>query len=98
MKSDGLRAADWAIITEYMAILQLLKFPTDRLQGRGKCACFGALYEIIPVFESVITELDARLQLYESVNYEPSDAPKDYIPINPRNARRKAGNYFTKIL
>ncbi|PWO19646.1 hypothetical protein PtrARCrB10_11852, partial [Pyrenophora tritici-repentis] len=43
-----------------------LKFATDRLQGRGKCGRFGALYEVIPVFESVITELDARLRPYES--------------------------------
>ncbi|KAI1591366.1 hypothetical protein PtrCC142_011816, partial [Pyrenophora tritici-repentis] len=48
------------------SILQPLKFATDRLQGRGKCGRFGALYEVIPVFESVITELDARLRPYES--------------------------------
>ncbi|KAG9387530.1 hypothetical protein A1F94_000422 [Pyrenophora tritici-repentis] len=98
MRSDGLTAADWAVITEYMAILQPLKFATDRLQGRGKCGRFGALYEVIPVFESVITELDARLRPYESVNHEPSEAPEDHIPINLRAARRKASNYFTKIL
>ncbi|KAG9382358.1 Dimer-Tnp-hAT multi-domain protein [Pyrenophora tritici-repentis] len=86
MRSDGLTAADWAVITEYMAILQPLKFATDRLQGRGK------------LFESVITELDARLRPYESVNHEPSEAPEDHIPINLRAARRKASNYFTKIL
>ncbi|KAG9387066.1 Dimer-Tnp-hAT multi-domain protein [Pyrenophora tritici-repentis] len=73
-------------------------FATDRLQGRGKCGRFGALYEVIPVFESVITELDARLRPYESVNHEPSEAPEDHIPINLRAARRKASNYFTKIL
>ncbi|KAG9383840.1 Dimer-Tnp-hAT multi-domain protein [Pyrenophora tritici-repentis] len=98
MRSDGLTAADWAVITEYMAILQPLKFATDRLQGRGKCGRFGALYEVIPVFESVITELDARLRPYESVNHEPSEAPENHIPINLRAARRKASNYFTKIL
>jgi hypothetical protein len=98
MRSDGLTAADWAVITEYMAILQPLKFATDRLQGRGKCGRFGALYEVIPVFESVMTDLDARLQPYESVDYELSEAPEDHIPINLRAARRKASNYFTKIL
>ena len=86
------------MITEYMAILQPLKFATDRLQGRGKCGRFGALYEVIPVFESVMTDLDARLQPYESVDYELSKAPEDHILINLRAARRKASNYFTKIL
>ena len=46
----------------------------------------------------MITELDARLRPYESVNHEPSEAPEDHIPINLRAARRKASNYFTKIL
>ncbi|KAG9375519.1 hypothetical protein A1F94_013910 [Pyrenophora tritici-repentis] len=50
MRSDGLTAADWAVITEYMAILQPLKFATDRLRPRQVCG-FGALYEVIPVFE-----------------------------------------------
>jgi hypothetical protein len=50
------------------------------------------------VFESVITNLDARLQLYKSVNYKLSKAPEDHIPINLRAARRKTSNYFTKIL
>ena len=81
-----------------MAILQPLKFATDRLQDRCKCCRFGALYEVTPVFESVISELDARLQSYELVNYELCEAPKDHIPINLRAARRKASNYFTKIL
>jgi hypothetical protein len=81
-----------------MAILQPLKLATDRLQGCGKSGRFGALYEVIPVFESVITELDARLQPYESVNHKPSEAPKDHIPINLQAARRKASKYFTKIL
>jgi hypothetical protein len=98
MRLDGLTAADWAVITEYIAILQPLKFATDRLQGRGKCGRFGALYKVIPVFESVITNLDARLQLYKLVNYKLSKAPEDYIPINLRAARRKVSNYFTKIL
>ena len=31
IRSDGLTAADWAVITEYMAVLQPLKFATDRL-------------------------------------------------------------------
>ncbi|KAG9378485.1 Dimer-Tnp-hAT domain containing protein [Pyrenophora tritici-repentis] len=85
MRSDGLTAADWAVITEYMAILQPLKFATDRLQGRGK------------LFESVITELDARLRPYESVNHEPSEAPENHID-QPASREAKSDNYFTKIL
>jgi hypothetical protein len=98
MRSGGLTAPDWAVITEYIAGLQPLKFATERLQGRGKVGSYGALYEVIPVFESLVAELDARLQTYESVNFEPSEAPEDYLPINLRAARRKATAYFNKLL
>jgi hypothetical protein len=98
MRSNGLTAADWAVITEYMAILGPLKSATDRLQGRGRCGRYGGLYEVIPVFESIIEGIDVCLQPYESVNYEPTEAPEDHIPINLRAARRKASNYFTKII
>ena len=56
------------------------------------------MYEVIPVFESLISELDARLRTYESVNYEPSEAPEDHLPINLRAARRKASDYLNKLL
>jgi hypothetical protein len=36
MRSDGLRAADWAVITEYMDVLKLLKTATEHLEGCGK--------------------------------------------------------------
>jgi hypothetical protein len=98
MRSNGITAADWAVITEYMAIPGPLKSATDRLQGRGRCGRYGGLYEVIPVFESIIDGIDVCLQPYESVNYEPTEAPEDHIPINLRAARRKASNYFTKII
>ncbi|KAI1560923.1 hypothetical protein PtrEW7m1_011398 [Pyrenophora tritici-repentis] len=36
MRSGGLEAADWAVITEYQRCLQPLKMSTGRLEGRGK--------------------------------------------------------------
>lgn len=97
MRNEGFTAADWAVITEYIAILQPLKHATDRLQARGKSGNFGALYEVIPVFEGIMNELEIRLRPYESVDYEPSEAPEDHIPINLRAARKKAKSYFDKL-
>ena len=92
MRSNGLISADWAVITEYMATVGPLKSATDRLQGRGKCGGFGALYEVIPAIESVINEIGVHLQSYESVDYEPTEAPEDHFPVNLRAAKRKASD------
>lgn len=98
MRSGGLTAADWAVISEYTEVLQPLKEATDRLQGRGRAGTHGALYEVLPVFDNLITELDSRLQSWAGVNYEPTEAPEDHLPINLRAARRKAAYYFNKLL
>jgi hypothetical protein len=98
MLSGGLTAADWAVITEYIAVLEPLKSATDRLQGRGKAGTHGALYEVIPVFESIIAELNTRILLLSVVDYEPSEAPEDHIAINVRAARKKAAIYLDKLL
>jgi hypothetical protein len=60
MRSDGLTAADWAVITDYVDVLRPLKIATQRLEGRsrkGDCKLngrFGAIYEVIPTFEQLI--------------------------------------------
>ena len=57
MRSDGLTAADWAVITEYVEVLRPLKTATERLEGRGSKQWrlngrFGAIYEVIPTFKT----------------------------------------------
>jgi hypothetical protein len=42
MRSTGLTAADWAIITEHQDCLEPLKLATERLEGRSKAGKFGA--------------------------------------------------------
>ncbi|KAI0569829.1 hypothetical protein A1F97_11065 [Pyrenophora tritici-repentis] len=86
MRSTGLTAADWAVITEYQDCLEPLKFATERLEGHGKAGNFGAIYEVIPVFEYVLSALEARTRPYERVNFNYADAPEDHIHINLRAA------------
>ncbi|KAG9377839.1 Dimer-Tnp-hAT domain containing protein [Pyrenophora tritici-repentis] len=54
MRSNGLTADDWAVITQYISVLEPLKEATKRLEARGKAGRFGAIYEVIPVFEAVL--------------------------------------------
>jgi hypothetical protein len=42
------------VTTEYMEALQPLRHATPRLEERGKAGNFGAIYEIIPVFECLL--------------------------------------------
>jgi hypothetical protein len=98
MLSGGLTAADWAVITEYIEVLEPLKSATDRLQGRGKAGSHGALYEVIPVFESIVADLNTRLVPFTAVDYKPAEAPEDHIAINVCAARKKAAIYLDKLL
>ncbi|KAG9375608.1 hypothetical protein A1F94_013818 [Pyrenophora tritici-repentis] len=83
MRSTGLRAADWAVIAEYQDCLEPLKYATKRLEGRSKDGKYGAIYEVIPVFEYVLSKLEAR-------------AP-DHLNVNLRAAWSKANDYYNKL-
>lgn len=98
MRSSGLGAADWAVITEYIDLLRPLKYATERLEGRGKSGRFGAIYEIIPVFEYLLIELETRCTQYEHVDFNAhAEAPEDHLAINLKAAWRKANDYYTKL-
>jgi hypothetical protein len=98
MRSTGLLSADWAVITEYINCLQPLKNATSRLEGRGKTGKFGALYEIIPVFEYLLGALEISAKPFEHVNFNAhAEAPEDHLVINLKAAWRKANEYYTKL-
>jgi hypothetical protein len=98
MRSDGLTTADWAVVTEYVDVLKLLKAATKRLEGRGNSGRFGAIAEIIPVFEYILNYYERRVKVYEAVNYNAHDeAPEDHLAINLRAAWAKASEYYAKL-
>jgi hypothetical protein len=98
MRYSGLSAADWGVVTEYIDILKPLKLATKRLEGRGKCGRFGAIAEVIPVFEYILAYYEQRIKTYESVDYNAhAEAPEDHIAINLRAAWAKASVYYSKL-
>jgi hypothetical protein len=98
MRSGGLVVDDWAVITQYIDALKPLKHATERLEGRGKAGRFGAIYEIVPVFEYLLASLETIATPYEDVDFDAStDAPEDHLPINIKAAWRKANDYYTKL-
>lgn len=94
MRSGGLTAHGWAVITEYIEILQPLKAATKRFEGRGKCGRFGAIYEVLPIFEYLLREFEQRSQLYNVVDFKQHDAPEDHVVINTRAAWAKIIKYY----
>ncbi|KAK1914222.1 hypothetical protein P3342_007468 [Pyrenophora teres f. teres] len=97
MKSDGLTAHDWQVITEYIDILGPLKTATKRLEGHSQ-GSFGLVAEIIPVFEVLLHKLEQQLEKFDFVNHEEhAEAPEDYLAINLRAALIKAREYYSKL-
>jgi hypothetical protein len=98
MRSSGLSAADWGVITKYIEALQPLKHATVRLEGRGKAGKFRAIYKIILVFEYLLNELETLLLLYSNVDFNAhADAPEDHLTIDLKAAWRKANKYYVKL-
>lgn len=98
MRSTGLRAADWAVIAEYQDCLTPLKYATKRLEGRSKDGKYGAIYEVIPVFEYVLSQLEDQARPFEQVDFNAHpEAPEDHLKVNLLAAWAKANDYYSKL-
>jgi hypothetical protein len=109
MRSNGLSVADWPAVTEYIEVLRPLKLATKRLEGRGKgvkgaddyvnsrpkCGRYGAIAEIVPVFDYILTYYEQRVQTYEAVDYNSHEEASEYhLAINIRGL----GLIFTRLV
>jgi hypothetical protein len=81
----------------YLAMLQLLKLATKRLEGRSTYKRFGSLAEVIPVFETILFSYEERVESYSGVNYDEPGAPENHFAINLCAAWAKAKHYFVKL-
>ena len=87
MRSNSLSAADWAVITEYIDVLKLLKTATERLKGRGKSGSFRSIAKVIPVFKYLLSYYEQRINSYAAVDYNAHpEAPEDHLATNLRAA------------
>lgn len=86
------------MIAEYQNCLEPLKYATKRLEGRSKYGKYGAIYEVIPVCEYILSKLEAQTRLYEHVDFNAHpEAPEDHLNVNLRAAWLKANDYYTKL-
>jgi hypothetical protein len=60
------------VITKYIDVLQPLKAATELLEGRSKPGTFGAIFEIIPVYEHLLKRLKEAAELYQTLITTPT--------------------------
>ncbi|RYN64908.1 hypothetical protein AA0119_g11475 [Alternaria tenuissima] len=98
MRSGALSASDWATITEYQNCVEPLKIATKRLDGRSDSSSFGAIYEVLPVFEYILRNMEELAQPYANVDFSAhTEAPLDHLHINLPAAWHKANDYYNKL-
>jgi hypothetical protein len=72
-----------AVIAEYQDCLAPLKYATKRLEGCSKDGKYGAIYEVIPVFEYVLIQLDDQARQFEQIDFSAHpEAPEDHLKVN----------------
>lgn len=57
-----------------------------RLEGRGTYKRFSSLAKVIPVFKTILSSYEERVEPYSGVNYDKPSALEDHIAINLRAA------------
>ena len=69
VKTGGLSSDDWQVIAQYIDFLKPLVDATSRVQGRGQSGSFGAAWEVIPTFESILALFEQQKVRVAGVNY-----------------------------
>ena len=80
-----------------MEVLKPLKIATERLEGCGKGGHFDAIYEVIPVFEQLLSDYEIRIKQFEDIDWHATGALEDHLAINLRAAWLKANSYYHKL-
>ena len=61
-------------------MLNPLKAASKRLEGRGSDSRFGAIYQVIPVFEYILSYYEQKLIDYEKVEYDAHPEAPEVLP------------------
>ncbi|KAG9378326.1 Dimer-Tnp-hAT domain containing protein [Pyrenophora tritici-repentis] len=90
------RAVELQLAVNGYANYHIQKIETEDAPRQKRC--FGAIAEVIPVFEYLLGVYEDRLQSYEDVIHdEHTESPEDHLAINLRAALVKAREYYNKL-
>jgi hypothetical protein len=78
---DFITQDDWSIIVIYNGLLQPLYQVTQRLEGKGGGASHGAIWQVIPAMEKLLTHLEVAKQEYSIVR-----PTQDYTMVNSQTS------------
>lgn len=96
---QGLQAKDWATIADYINVLQPFKEATLLLEGRGSAGSSGAIWEVLPTFDWLITTLEGHIErLKEACYTQDPDSPEDHVLLNCQRALLKLEAYYQKLV
>ena len=82
---------------KYVEFLKPLEEATHRLEGKGKSGRFGALYEVIPTFDSILALYEAEKDRLSEVDYEIEDALEDHYKTSINLGWEKLSKYWDKL-
>jgi hypothetical protein len=97
VKNGGLSSNDWQVIVEYIGFLKPLEDATRRLQGRGKSGRWGAIWEVIPTFDSILQLYEDEKNRLDEVDYNVDWAPEAHFKTNINLGWNKLRKYWEKL-
>jgi hypothetical protein len=105
-EKDQLTDEEWRILAETHRILQPLFYSTKHLEGRGRTATHGSIWETLPSMEYILSHFENLKTQYAYDDYmQAEDVATDEMTVESRkhfreainNAWRKLNDYYTLL-
>jgi hypothetical protein len=97
IREGGLSSKDWAMISEYINLLEPFYEATKLIEGRGKHGSHGAIWEVLITFEWLLDQLEQLKDRLRDVDFDNADAPEDHLMMNVNAAHTKISEYYAKF-
>ncbi|TKA47803.1 hypothetical protein B0A49_12989, partial [Cryomyces minteri] len=89
---DTLSADDWHVLTQYLEILEPLHVATMELQGNPEEGRAGAIWEVLPVMESLLKHLEDTKRRYADLAASGDSA---FLRVNSNLGWKHLNKYYT---
>ncbi len=93
---DALTEEDWVMIKHYMEILKPLMLATKRLEGHPKSGRNGAMWEVLPIYESLLSKLEEFKARFETLSGK-GDEFCNHLVVNIQLGWQKLDEYYAKL-
>ncbi|KAF1992375.1 hypothetical protein K402DRAFT_298444, partial [Aulographum hederae CBS 113979] len=73
-----LTSNDWTVIAQYMGVLKPIMIASKRAEGSPKNGRNGMLWEVLPIYESLLEHLETKVNDHEA-DVDQTDSRAAYI-------------------